>query len=361
MNAVSTIEPANIVALVEATPSLVLIDKQKFSQFYEAMKAECDAHVPDLSTEAGRKRLASLAYKVARTKTAIDEAGKKLNEEARSRINAVDESRREIRLQLDALKDEVRAPLTAWEQAEEKRVDDCKNLLTLLKDSALVGYEENAADVRKRIAHVEGLTLDPDMLRGYTAQAEALRTSTIGTLTTIADRMDAEEEQRAELERLRAEAAERQRQDEERAAAAQAEKIAAELAKAQAEAKARAEAEQKAREEAAAKAAEERARQEAEAKARAEREAAERAHAEALAAERQRAEAAERAEAERKAAAEREAAAQAARDADRAHRSNVLGAAKQAIMEAGAIDEATAKLIVLAIAAGNVPHTSIRF
>jgi colicin import membrane protein len=55
------------------------------------MKRETDALDADVTTEKGRKAIASMAYKVARTKTAIDEAGKKLNEEARARINAVDE------------------------------------------------------------------------------------------------------------------------------------------------------------------------------------------------------------------------------------------------------------------------------
>ena len=122
MNAVAQMKPGtDIVALVQATPVLVLTDKQKFSDFYEAMKAECDALKIDLETEKGRKAIASMAYKVARTKTAIDDAGKLLNEESRARINAVDENRREIRNQLDALKDEVRKPLTDWEQAEEAR------------------------------------------------------------------------------------------------------------------------------------------------------------------------------------------------------------------------------------------------
>lgn len=364
MNAVATLAPetgTNIVALVEATPVIVLTDKQKFSQFYTAMKSECDAHVPDLSTESGRKKTASLAYKVARTKTAIDDAGKKLNEEARARINAVDESRREIRQQLDALKDDVRKPLTEWEAAEERRVDHCQQTLKLLRDSAVVGYEETADDVRKRIAHVEGLTFEDAVFQGLLPQAEALRGSAIATLTTVAERMDAEEAQRAELERLRAEAAERERVDAERAAAEEAKRQREAAEKAEAEAKARAEEQQKAREEAAAKAAEERARQEAEAKARDEREFAERAHAEALAAEKRRADEAERAAQVERDRIAREQAEQAARDADRAHRGKIMTAAKEAIMEAGPVSEAIAKSIVLAIAANNVPNISIRF
>ena len=103
----------------------------------------------------------------------------------------------------------------------------------------------------------------------------------------------------------------------------------------------------------------------------AERDRIQREHEEALAAERRRAEEAERTaqaerdraakeEADRKAEAEREAAAQAKRDADLKHRSAVKTAAKQAIMSCGA-DEETAKKIVLAIIAGEVPAVSLRF
>ncbi len=65
----------DIVALVEANPVMVLTDKEKFSQFYEEMKRETDAHVPDLTTDKGRKAIASLARRVATTKVLIDDAG----------------------------------------------------------------------------------------------------------------------------------------------------------------------------------------------------------------------------------------------------------------------------------------------
>jgi colicin import membrane protein len=126
MNAVSEVvrpKENEIVALVEANPVMVLTDAKKFSEFYDAMRRETDALEADVATDKGRKAIASMAYKVARTKTAIDEAGKKLNEEARARINAIDESRREIRKQLDDLKDEVRRPLTEWEEAEASRLE----------------------------------------------------------------------------------------------------------------------------------------------------------------------------------------------------------------------------------------------
>lgn len=362
----------SIVALVEATPAVVLTDKRKFSEFYEAMKAECDAHVPDLTTEKGRKAIASLAYKVARTKTAIDDAGKALNEEARARINAVDESRREIRAQLDELKDEVRKPLTDWENAEEARKAQVDQVINWLRDAAKIEFDETADELRARMKVVEKTSFPADIFQGHAAQGSALKATALSALGTVAARMDQEEAQRAELERLRAEAAEREERERIKRESEEAERKREAEVKAAAEAKARAEEEQKAREEAAAKAAEQRARDEAEAKARAEREETERAHAEALAAERRRAEEAEAAaaaernrieqeSADRKRAEERAIAEQAAREDDCVHRGKIMGTAKEAIMDAGPVDEVIARALVLAIAAGNIPNVAIRF
>ena len=373
MNAVAQMKPGtDIVALVQATPVLVLTDKQKFSDFYEAMKAECDALKIDLETEKGRKAIASMAYKVARTKTAIDDAGKLLNEESRARINAVDENRREIRNQLDALKDEVRKPLTDWEQAEEARQKQVDEVMAWLRGSAKVEFDETAADIRARIAVISATQFSADVFQGYAVQGEALKAVALSSLEAIADRMDQEEAQLAELEKLREQAAVREAEDQARRDAEEAQRQQEDANKLATEAKARVDAEQKAREEAAVKAAEQRAKAEAERAAQEERAATERAHAEALAVERRKTEEAERAaqaerdriaheEAARKAEAERIADEQVAREADRAHRGKIMGAAKDAIMESGPVDEATAKAIVLAIAAGSVPAITIRF
>src|SRR5690606_11791300 len=111
----------SIALVVNQTPAIVLTDKKSRDEFYAHVQAEVDAFEPDLSTDKGRKAIASLAYKIARTKTAIDDAGKKLNEEARAKINAVDAERRAVREHFDALSAKVRQPLTEWEEGEKKR------------------------------------------------------------------------------------------------------------------------------------------------------------------------------------------------------------------------------------------------
>ena len=58
-------------------------------------------------TEKGRKHFASVAYKVARSKTYIDDLGKNLVADAKKQISLVDAERKSIKDQLDLLKSEI--------------------------------------------------------------------------------------------------------------------------------------------------------------------------------------------------------------------------------------------------------------
>ncbi|MFN3456883.1 MAG: hypothetical protein ACK4Z8_04825 [Novosphingobium sp.] len=380
MNAVTKIEaaPTHIATVVEQTPVIVLTDKEQREAFYEHIQREVDAFEPDTSTEKGRKAIKSLAYKITRTKTAIDDAGKQLNEEARARINAVDAERRVVKEKLTALANEVRRPLTEWEAAEEKRVEGCRGVIDGIKAAAVVTIEDTAATVRARGGQVWNTALDADRFGDMLAEATAAKDMAVSALKSALARLTKEEADKAELERLRAEAAKREERDRiEREArlaeelrlaelkAAEEKRIADERAAEErriAAEKTEAERIERAKQEAAAAA--ERAAREEQAKR-------DREHAEQLAAERRRAEEAERAaqaerdriaaeEAERQAEAKRLADEQAAREADQAHRSAVMKAAKEAIMTCG-VDEDTAKKIVLLIRSGEVPNVILRF
>jgi len=76
---------------------------------------------PDLSTDKGRKEIASAAYRVAQTKTYIDKIGKEITDELKELPKIVDANRKFAREYLDNLKDKVRQPLTEWE-AEQERI-----------------------------------------------------------------------------------------------------------------------------------------------------------------------------------------------------------------------------------------------
>lgn len=76
----------------------------------------------DVSTPGGRDQIRSLAYKVARTKTALDAEAKKLTEGWRESTKKVNEERKQSQERLDALADEVRTPLTEFENRDKVRI-----------------------------------------------------------------------------------------------------------------------------------------------------------------------------------------------------------------------------------------------
>lgn len=342
-----------VVTFMTANPVAVLTDSKTYSEFYQSIKAQLSQFVPDVSTERGRKEIASMAYKVTRSKTAIDDAGKKLNEDARSKINAVDAQRRKIRDELDALADEVRKPLTEWETAEEGRKASAARDLKLISDLSVVLASDTADDIKARWERLNTLTLlEDDHLDGIDHARANLETA-LDALEVARARAQRTEDDQRELARLREES-------EKRLAAEQAELARKSAEEAEAKRVANAEAEQLRRETEAA----ERARLEAERTAKAEQERVEREAREAVAKAESEAQAikerAEREDRERQDAIDRERREQAARDADRAHRSRVMGEVKTAIMTCGP-DEENAKKVVLAIIAGEIPHVALRF
>lgn len=324
---------------------------------------EVRAHKPDISTESGRAAIASLAYKVARSKTALDEMGKGLVTDWKAKAGAVDAERRTIRDRLDALKDEVRKPLTDWENADKLRIEAHeKAILDLQALLDFGGMDPTAAQIKER---GDILAARPARQWEEFAQRAQEATTTVGArLAQLYDQVYAVEAERAELARLRAEEAARQQKERDDRIAAEA----AERARLAAEAKAKAEAE-----EAAAKAEQERQRLQREKDA--ERERAERAEIAAR-------EAAEKAERERQAAeakAERdriaaveaekkrhadvlaaEQAATAKREADKKHRAKINGEARDGLVKAG-LEAEQATAVVVAVARGDVPHVKISY
>ncbi len=350
----------DIAVVVAQTPVVVLLDEKKRDDLFAHIRREIDAFTPDISTAKGRDAIKSFAYKITRTKTAIDAAGKELNEEARARINVVDAARRDARAELDKLAEQVRKPLTDWEEAEAARVAECDAIINRIVQAGTVTLDDTADTVRARGMEIWGIQIDAERFGDKFEQATRAKAHVVDLLKTALARLTKEEADRAELERLRAEAEERAEAD--RRADEEAARVAREAEEARLAEERRVEAE----------------KAEAERLARIEREAAERARREAeeakqaeIDAANRRAEEAERAaqaerdriaaeEAARQAEAKRLADEQAKREADQAHRTAVKSAAKTAIMSCGA-DEETARKIVMAIIAGEIPAVKLEF
>jgi hypothetical protein len=333
---------------VSEITDLVVIEKNNALAFFtvqeqldpliEAIEKEARGLVPDLSTKKGRDAIASMAHKVARSKTYIDNAGKDLVAELKALPKQIDESRRLVRERLDALKDEVRRPLTEWE-AEQERIK-AEEAMNAKHEEALA---MNAEFDLQRAAKIEA---DHEMALLMNEKIDREREEA---------RQKAEQAKREHEERIKREAEENALREADEAAkreieAAAAREREATLAKERAE-RERIESEQRA----------EREKQEALAKAERERIAAEekakREKEEAIQRERAAAEAREQARlAEEKRIKDEEV----RRAADKEHRKTVNNKALQDLIAAG-VPEECAKLCITEIAKGNITAISINY
>ncbi len=125
----------------------------------KAIEQEVTANVPDVETADGRKAITSLAYKVARSKTTIDDLGKGFVAEQKQAIAAVDEIRRLARDFLDTLKATVRKPLTDWEETEQLRIVKLTDKILVIEN---LGAERDEMSVYYT---AEALTLSLEKLR----------------------------------------------------------------------------------------------------------------------------------------------------------------------------------------------------
>ncbi|HID2903831.1 TPA: hypothetical protein ACXGJA_001985 [Klebsiella pneumoniae] len=320
-------EIMDLVVIEKKNAMAVFTNNDQLDPLIEAIEKEARSLVPDVTTKKGRDAIASMAHKVARSKTYIDNAGKDLVAELKALPKQIDESRRVVRERLDALKDEVRRPLTEWEAEQERiKAEEAMNAL-----------------------HVEALAMNEEFDRQLAARIESDHEMAL-LMNDAFDREQAEKKAEAERQRIARE------EEIKRLAEEKAKREAAEQAQREIDAAA-------AREREAILAKERAEREQREAVERAEREKqaaveAERRKAQEEA-DRIRREAEQREQA-RLAEEKRKAEEESRRAADVEHRRGINTAAVQALINQG-IPHEWAKACIIAVALGKVPATTIKY
>ncbi|HCU1204104.1 TPA: hypothetical protein OUG09_000090 [Klebsiella pneumoniae] len=332
-------EIMDLVVIEKNNAMAVFTNNDQLDPLIEAIEKEARSLVPDVTTKKGRDAIASMAHKVARSKTYIDNAGKDLVAELKALPKQIDESRRVVRERLDALKDEVRRPLTEWEAEQERiKAEEAMNAL-----------------------HVEALAMNEEFDRQLAARIESDHEMAL-LMNDAFDREQAEKKAEAERQRIARE------EEIKRLAEEKAKREAAEQAQREIDAAAARE-----REAILAKERAERERIEAQQRAeREQREAAERAEREkqaAVEAERRKAQEeadrirreAEQREQARLAEEKRKADEQARREADVKHRKAVGTEIVKALMANTSLTRDQAIEVLTAVKDGRIPHTGISY
>nr|WP_240090837.1 cell envelope biogenesis protein TolA [Proteus mirabilis] len=312
---------ANELVVIEQATALDLFTApEKVNQMLEHIKSLAEEERKELDSDfsvaKNRKAFASLAYKVAQTKTYIDKEGKAVVDKLKELPKKVDASRKIFRDELDALSTDIRKPLTEWEAQEKAReeAEALKKQIEVDHEEALQMNElfdlRKAEEERKRIAREE------EMKRQAAEQA----------------RLEAERKAQQEIEA----AARREREAKEAAERAEREKQEAIQR-----------AEQAAKE----------AKEKAERDAKEAQERAEREKQLAIEAERKKAQEAEQA---RLAEEERKRQEEAKRQADKEHRRKYNQETLQALVSNG-FDEKSATEFIKLVASNKIPHMTMNY
>ena len=343
-------------------------DPEGIDKILRGIEEKVTGIIPDLSTNKGRKEIASLAYKVAQSKVLLISEGKKLTEDWRTKTQKVNADCSKIETFCNSLKDRVREPLTEWEKVEEERIKSEAETIKYASDWE-EAHKEHALFLRLKDLERQEAELAA-LKAAQLAKEQAEREAEEARQTEIARQQQREIDEANRLERekrIAEEAAKRaikdaeEKAERERKAAEQrlidAESkriadLAAQQAKAEAEKKAIAEAQERARIEAERKrladiqAEKDRAEKEKqamiEAQAKKDREAAE------LAAKEQARIAAEKAEEEK-------------RQKNVAHQKKINNEAYASLQRIPGVDDIVAEKIVKAIAKGQVANVFIRY
>ena len=300
------LETSGVPALIEGKTLIEAFKPNGLDVLIEKIRVEASGFAGDISTEAGRKEIASFAYKIAKAKTQIEKLGKESIEELQKTVKAVTAERQRGVAELQKLQDAVRKPLTDFEEAEKSRIAAHEAAIARLELVAIEAEREWASsiDVAAMELRLDTIERERFIWEEFNHRGTLAHTTAIKGIREAIERRKKYDAEQEELVRLRSEAAAR---------------------------------EQKKREERIALEAAECARKDAEKKA-----------ASAVQAERDRQEAARNAEAD----------AVAKREADTNHRTTINRAILAGLLASG-ITEEQAKTVIKAILSGTVPHVKI--
>jgi len=355
----------SLLIVPESLKAVDVFDEDKTESIIKAIEDEVNSIILDATTTKGRANITSLAYKVSRSKTALDELGKELCSEWKTKSGLVDSDRRTIKTRLDALRDKVKKPLLDWQvkedekieaeetkkrEAEEKevsRIELIKERLEAVNELVNGLLNASSTEISEQLKIAENILTSS--FEEFENVAIESRDSAIKALQKALDEKVLFETQQAEQEKLNKKMEEQQAKLDEQQAKLDAEENERMI---------------KVREENAAKEAADKATKHAELVAQAKiNEANERERLAAEQVELARKEAAEteaRLKREAKEAADKELAEAKAREADKEHKKSINNAAVKCLVDAG-VSKTAAIACITAIAQRKVENVTISY
>ena len=203
---------------VTTLPSLpAAYTAESLEDLFAKVKAEVEAHVPDIETVEGRKHIKSLAAKISSSKTAIDKPMRDYLREIKALPKVVEKNARESVERFDALRDATLKPLNDAQEHQDAIISRMDEIVRLCSQDGL-----QSDTVRLLVDEVSAVDVEttfwPELIKKAKASVEGAMSATTSTLNRLIE----SENQAAELERLRKEAEENAQRERDRQIAEEA-------------------------------------------------------------------------------------------------------------------------------------------
>lgn len=197
---------------VTELPSLpVAYTAESLEQLFDKVKAEVEAHVPDIETVEGRKHIKSLAAKISSSKTAIDKPMREYLREIKALPKVVEKNARESVERFDTLRDATLKPLADAQASQDAIIERMDEIVRMCSQDGLTS--DTVRLLVDEVAEVEvETTFWPELIK----KAKASRDGAIAVVESTLARIIRDEGQSAELERLRKEAEENAQRERDR-------------------------------------------------------------------------------------------------------------------------------------------------
>ena len=168
----------------------------------------------DMSIRKNRDERASFAFKIAKSKVAVDKAGAEISAKYKEIPKKIDANRREYKAKFEAEQQNARAPLDEWERNEQARIDAHQSRIDRIVSNTAFEADACAVTLQTALAMLFGLTID-ESWEEFEPEAHRVKQTAVEKITAQLAARKVYESEQAELAKLRADAEARAKADHE--------------------------------------------------------------------------------------------------------------------------------------------------
>lgn len=184
---------------------------EQISELVALTRAEAkrEAAKFDVNTATGRLNIISVSVTVRDKKVKLRKAADASKIEHQDIIKEINEGKKTVEDEFQEVQDEIRKPVTDWEDADKARVERHKLALSAIS-IGLYSSESYACDLEVKIANITAITID-DTWQEFQGEAAIQKDSTLESLRNFLDLAQRREAAEKELAELRAKDAAREK------------------------------------------------------------------------------------------------------------------------------------------------------